>query len=264
MRIPLLQGREFSSRDGMGASGVAIINETMARRFWPGEIPLGRRLRQAGMCIGPWLQVIGVAADSKFRTLDQKPLPMLYMPLGQHYEPGTVLHVRAARPKSLIGALRHEVNALDQDLPVYAVGTFAEHLDSELFDQRVITTLVSGFAVLAMLLASVGLYGVVSYAVGQRTREIGVRMALGAEGRDVLKLVLGKALALTFAGIVIGAAASLVLARLISSQLYGVSASDPVSLLSAATMLTAVAIAASYIPARRVIRGNPVAALRHE
>jgi ABC-type antimicrobial peptide transport system permease subunit len=205
-----------------------------------------------------------VAGDSKFRGLEQKPLPMLYLPLGQHYEPEMVLHVRAAQPKSLIGALRREVNALDGDLPLYAVGTFAEHLDSELFEQRFMATLVSVFALLAMLLASVGLYGVISYAVGQRTHESGVRMALGAEARDVLKLVLGQGLALTFVGIAIGAPAALALARLISSRLYGVTPTDPVSVLSAATLLAAVALAAAYIPARRAARIDPMAALRHE
>ncbi|MBZ5499836.1 MAG: ABC transporter permease [Acidobacteriia bacterium] len=264
MQIPFLQGREFTSLDGVGAPGVAIINETMARSFWPGEIALGRRLRLAGMGIGPWLQIIGVAGDSKFRGLDQKPLPLLYLPIGQHYRPEMVLHVRASQPKSLIGTLRREVNALDANLPVYAAGTFAEHLDAELLDQRIIATLVSVFAAAAMFLASIGLYGVISQAVGQRTREIGVRMALGAESRDILKLVLGMGLTLTFAGIGIGAAAALALARLTASRLYGVSTTDPASILTAAMLLAVVASGASYIPARRVASSDPVAALRRE
>ncbi|MGD0309341.1 MAG: ABC transporter permease [Acidobacteriota bacterium] len=264
MQIPLRQGREFGSRDDVNAPGVAIINETMARRFWPGEIPLGRRLRLTGMGVGPWLQIVGMAGDSLFSSLDQKPLAMLYTPLYQRYEPEMVLHVRAAHPRNLIGALRREVRALDADVPVYAVGTFADHLDEELLDQRVMATMVSVFALLATILASVGLYGVISYAVGQRTREIGIRMALGAEARDVLKLILGQGLALTLAGVGIGAAAALVFARMASSRFYEVSATDPVSIWSAATVLAGVAIVASYIPARRVVRIDPMAALRHE
>jgi len=264
MGIPLRQGRDFSALDDVNAAGVAIINETMARRFWPGEIPLGRRLRLSGMGLGPWLQIVGVAGDSTFRSLNQKPLPMLYTPLYQRYEPEMVLHVRATHPKSLIGALRREVKALDADVPVYDVGTFAEHLDAELFDQRVMATMISVFAVLASILASVGLYGVISCAVGQRTREFGIRMALGAETRDVLKLILEQGLALTIAGIAIGCAAALAFARMIASRLYGVSATDPLSVLSAAALLAAVAIAASYIPARRAVRIDPMAALRHE
>ncbi len=264
MRIPFLRGREFTSRDVVGAPGVAIINETMARSLWPGENPLGRRVRLAGMGTGPWLQIIGMAGDSKFRGLDQKPLPLLYLPIGQHYRPEMVLHVRAAQPKSLVGALRREVNALDANLPVYDARTFGEHLNAELLEQRIIAALVSVFAVAAMLLASVGLYGVVSHAVGQRTREIGVRMALGAESRQILKLVLRMGLTLTFAGIGIGAAAALALARLTASRLYGVSATDPASILTAAMMLAVVATGASYIPARRMASSDPMAALRHE
>jgi putative ABC transport system permease protein len=264
MQIPVLEGREFSALDGLGSPGVAIINETMARRLLPGENPMGRRLRLAGMGLGPWLQIIGVTGDTKFRSLEQKPLPMLYLPLGQHYRPEMVLHVRATRPGSLIGALRREVQVLDKELPVYNVGTFAEHLDSELLDQRVIAILVSVFGLLAMLLASVGLYGAISYVAGQRTREIGIRMALGAEPRNVLELVVSQGLALALIGIGMGTAAALALTRLISSRLYGVSATDPVSFFSAATLVAAVALAAGYIPARRAARIDPMVALRHE
>ena len=213
---------------------------------------------------GPWRQIIAVSRDIKFRSLDQKPIPMMYLPFGQHYRPAMVLHVRTSQSKNLIEPLRREVQALDREVPVYDVGTFAEHLDEELIDQRLLATLAGFSALLAMLLASIGLYGVISHSVAQRTHEIGVRMALGAEAWDVLRMIVGQGLILTVAGLGIGGAAALALTRLVSSRLYGVSATDPVSFFAAALLIAIVAIAASYIPARLAARIDPAVSLRHE
>jgi predicted permease len=262
--IPLLRGRDFNAQDREGAPGVAVVNESFARRYFPNQDPIGQRLSLSG-AQGPWLEVVGLARDSKYVTLGEAPAPFLYQPLAQHHETGMVLLVRTSvAPSSLVPAVRREVQSIERNLPLTNARTMTELLNASLFPARVGAILLGAFGLLALLLASVGLYGVMSYSVSRRTREIGIRMALGARGGDVLRLVLGESLALVAAGMLLGLVAAFAATRLLSGFLYGVSPTDPAAFIGIVLLLALVALAASLIPARRAAHVDPMVAFRYE
>ena len=268
MSIPLVAGRAFGGADKEDSTKVVIVNETLARRFFPGEDPargaVGRRISfQSDE--GPWLEIVGVARDGKYWTIGEAPQLFVYSPLSQSYSQTATLVVRSegdARP--LAAAIRAEVARLDPSLPLFDVKTLDEHMGVSLFPARVAALLLGGFGLLALLLAAMGVYGVVSYSVAQRTREIGIRLALGARARDVLRLVAGRGMALVAAGLVAGLVVALVLTRFMEGVLYGVSATDSVTFTLVVFLLGFVALLACLVPARRATRVDPMVALRHE
>jgi predicted permease len=261
LRIPLVLGRLFTPRDDERSPKVAILNQTLAQLLWADDNPIGRRATFRGSS----LEVIGVVRDIKGRNLFEPPGPMLYLPLWQHYEAGTVLHVRAdLPPKQAIATLQREIGGLDKDLPVYSVKMLDEHVTATLTPQRLLAHLVSGFGVLALLLAAIGLYALLAYTVTERTGEIGIRMALGAQRRDVVNLFVTRGMKLAAAGIVLGFAAAFALTRLMTSVLFGVSPLDPLTLMTVLLLLTITALLACYIPARRAACADPKTALRVE
>jgi predicted permease len=261
MGIEIVRGRGFEPSDRAGARAVAVVNESFARRFWPGENPIGRRFSTGR---GGVREVVGVAQDGKYRSLGEDPQPHFYQPFAQRYEPDMVLVARAATDaRSALDALIREAHALDPELPIEA-STMEEHLGLAVLPQRIGSAVLTSFGAITALLAALGLYGVMSYVVSQRTREIGIRMALGARGRDVRLLVLRRALAVTLAGLALGLAGALAAARLLGAFLVNVSPSDPVTLLSVTAFFAAVAVLASWLPARRAAAVDPVRALRWE
>jgi macrolide transport system ATP-binding/permease protein len=262
MGIPLLLGRDFSPQDQEQAPRVAIINETMALRFWPNESPIGKRFTMGGRQL---VEVIGLARDAKGHTpFDPSPV-QLYLPLSQSYRAGMALHLRiTGKPEQLIAAVQRTVRELDKNLPVYEVRTLSRQLDNALTPQRLTSMLIGGFGLLAMALAAIGLYGVVSYFVVQRTREIGIRLALGAQVRDVMRLVVKQGMVLALIGVSMGLIAAFAVTRFMTSLLFGVSPTDLLTYVVAAVLLVAVALLACWIPARRATRVDPMMALRAE
>ncbi len=264
MSTPLVRGREFSEQDDDNTTAVAIINETFARRFWPDQDPIGKRFA-VGRPDAPKLEVIGVARDGKYAGLQEEPRPFFYRSMSQFYTGSTSLVVRAAGdPQQTLAAARREIQQLDAHLPIASAQTLDEHLSLPLLPTRLAASLLASFGVLALALAAIGIYGVMAYAVTQRTREIGIRMALGAQKADVLRLVIARGVWLTLAGIAIGLAGSLAVTRLMKSLLYGVSATDPLTFAAVALLLAAVALLACYLPARRATKVDPMIALRYE
>lgn len=264
MGIPLVAGREFSERDTPDAPRVVIINETFARRFWPGQSAIGKRFR-SGSASGTLLEIVGVAKDGKYFSLSEEPEMFFYTPLMQSYNSAATLVVRTtAEPQPLVNTIRREIQQLDAALPVFDVKTLTEHMRLSLFPMRVGAAVVGSFGLLALVLAAIGIYGVMAYAVSQRTREIGVRMALGARQGDVLTMVIRQALLLVVIGLGIGLAAAFGLTRFMSSVLVGVSATDPMTFVAITVLLVGVALVASYAPARRAAKVDPMMALRYE
>ncbi len=267
MGIPLIAGRTFTAQDKKDAPPVAIINETFARRFWPGQSAVGRRFRTGSE--GPLIEVIGVARDGKYFSLGEEPRPFVYRPLLQSYigdasNDGTLIVRTAGAPSVIISAVRREIEQLDASLPVFDVKTLTEHMRLSLFPLRVGAAIVGGFGLLALLLAAIGIYGLMAYAVAQRTHEIGIRMALGAQSRDVLKLVVMQGVMLVLIGATIGLAASLALTRLMSNLLFSVSATDSLTFIVTALLLVFVSLVACWIPARRAAKVDPMVALRYD
>jgi predicted permease len=261
MRIPFVHGRDFDERDQEGAPGVVIINETMARRYWPGGDALGRRLNLTK----DWLEIVGIAKDVKYRSLKEAPLPFLYLPLLQDYRSNMILVARTAvEPEQMSQSVRAEVAALDPEIPIFDFKTLEEHVGISLYLQRMAATLLSIFGLLALSLAAIGLYGVMAYSVSQRTRELGIRVSVGAERRDIFKLILGQGLAISVVGLLAGLVAALAVTRLTANLLYGVSATDPVTFLVIAVLLLSVTSLACYFPARRATKVDPMIALRFE
>jgi predicted permease len=261
MEIPLLRGRDFTHRDNEDGVQVAIVNESFAARYWKGEDPIGKRIDYGT----GWVTVVGVARDSRYRRLVEPPSPMLFRPVLQSYHPSSYIHVRTGSdPRALASAVQVVVRSLDPNLPVFNIQTLETHIGASSFQQRLAGSLLGVFGMLALTLAAVGLYGVISYAVGQRTREIGIRVALGAQDRDIVRLVVRLGLGLAMFGVAIGLAAAVALSRLLSGLLFGIPPTDPITYIAVAAMLTSVALLASYVPALRATRIDPMAALRHE
>ncbi|MGA9770513.1 MAG: ABC transporter permease [Blastocatellia bacterium] len=265
--IALLQGRDFSDQDKEGASYVAIISEKLAQKLWPGESAIGRRIAipDYSAPTRPSVEIIGVAKDTKYRSLMTEAPLLLYLPESQNYDGRATVVIRTITDAlSFVSAIRDEVTALDKNLPLFSVKTMSDQIASTLWQQRMAAGLIGIFGLLALVLAAVGLYGVMAHTVAQRTQEIGIRMALGATSTDVLKLVVKEGLALAIAGVIIGIAAAFACTRLMSNVIYGVSATDITTFTTASMLLAAVALAASYIPARRATKVDPMVALKYE
>ncbi|MGO8732338.1 MAG: ADOP family duplicated permease [Terriglobia bacterium] len=262
--IRLVAGRDFAEEDTAQAPRVAVINETMAQRLWPGENAFGKRFAtsQSG---GPYFQVVGVAKDMRVEALGEAPGLAMFVPFAQEYQAGMTLLVRTATdPMALLPAIRREVQSQDKNLPVFDVTTLREAVGTTLNQQKLYATLIGSFALVALVLAAIGIYGVISYSVARRTHEIGVRMALGAERSDVLRLVVGHGMVLTLVGMAIGLAGAFGATRVLSTLLFGVRSTDLVTFAGVSTLLAAVALLAICIPARRATKVDPMVALRYE
>lgn len=261
--IPL-RGREFGPQDRKGAPAVAIINETMARRYWPGQDPIGKQFT-------PWepqgspVEIIGVARDGKYRGLREEPKPYVYVPVAQMYFSTLSLAVRTeGDPEGIVPMLRNEIRALNPDLPIFGVQTLREQVGRAMFLERLSAILASSLGALGLVLAAVGVYGIMNYFVGQRRREIGLRMAMGAQRESIFKLVIGRALALTLVGLILGLPAALLLTGRMAGFLYQVSPRDPLTFVGISALLLGVAFAASYFPTRTATRTQPSVALRYD
>ncbi len=264
MGIRPIRGRDFTPQDTADRPGIVIVNETFAARHFAGEEAIGRRLSLRGQR-GPWLEIVGVVSDSKYITLGERATPFVYLPLGQNHETGMVLHVRTTGdPANLVNTVRSEIQSLDRNLPVPGVAPMTELLDTSLYAARMGAVLLGAFGLLALLLASVGLYGVMSFSVARRTREIGVRMALGAQTRDVLGLVLREGMTLVGVGVGLGVLGAVAATRILAGFLYDVSTLDVATFAAIPVALAVVALAACYIPARRATKVDPMVALRYE
>jgi len=262
-RIPLVAGRVFTAQDREGTEPVAVISESLARVSWPNEDPIGKRVRW-GAANGPQMTIVGVVRDVKLHQLTQVK-PQLYMPSAQApFQPYEIALRTKTQPLGLAAAVRYEVWGVDKDMPLANLRTMDQMLADSITRERFNLLLLAVFAGLALTLALVGIYGVMSYAVAQSTREIGIRLALGARPRDVLKLVIGQGLVLTLLGVVIGVAGAFGLTRLMTRLLYGVTATDPLTFAGVSVLLVAVALFASYLPARRATKVDPIVALRYE
>jgi macrolide transport system ATP-binding/permease protein len=262
--IALLEGRDFGKQDVVGAVPVAIINQTMANRFWPAADPSSMRFSMKGSA-GPYLQVVGVVKDSKYRTVGESPRLFIYLPSNQLYEGYMTLLVRTTSdPKGVLSAARAQVRSMDANLPLVEAKTLTEHVAGSLLPQRVGATLLGIFGLLGLTLAAGGIYGTVAYSVAQRSREIGIRVALGAQRRHVIRLIVGQALKLTLLGVGIGLVAAFALSRVMSNLLYGVTATDPITFMTVSLILIGVTLAASSVPALKAARINPLVALRSE
>jgi len=268
MGIALRQGRYFDNGDNKQALPVVIINETMARQFWPDEEALGKRFK-LGVANAPWVTIVGVVADVRQMGMDAPVKAEMYFPYRQiashfWYAPRDLVIRTTGDPMSLVGAVRQEIHTVDQDQPIANIITMEDMLTEETGSRRLGMILLSAYAGLALLLASLGIYGVLSYFVAQQTPEIGVRMALGARPGDILRLVLRKGMTMALLGIGTGLFGALALTRLMASLLFGVSATDPITFVAIALLLALVALLACYLPARRATRVDPMVALRYE
>ena len=263
MRIALVKGREFSDSDRKDTTPVAIANEAMAKHFWPGEDAIGKRFHFFGET--QLREVVGVVHDTVVNNIGEDPQPLVYLPMTQDYSPAATMQVRTVGPPGpVIAGVRQQVQALDNNLALTNFNTIGELLDQGLWPSRVGAGLLSLFGVLALILSVVGVYGVLSYSVSQQTREIGIRMAMGAQSNNVLKLIVKQGMRLAIAGLTLGLVVALVVMRLFSSLLYGVSAYDPLIFGGVLLILATAAVLACYFPARRAARVDPLVALRYE
>lgn len=261
MGLRVVKGREITDADREGAPRVAVINETMAKQYWTGEDPLGKQFRFFGDPAP--LQVIGIVEDSKYNFLGEDSTPYLYTALEQTYAPAATVHVRASGdPSTIMNTVRRELQQLEPAMPLLNVTTLRDVFDQALWAPRMGASLLGIFALLALMLASIGLYGVMAYTVTQRTRELGIRLALGARQQDVRNMVVRQGVMLAIGGVVIGLGIAFALARLVTNLLFGVSATDPLTFTVIPLVLLVVALLATYIPAWRASRVDPVVALR--
>jgi len=268
MGIRLQKGREFTERDNAAAPDAVIVNEELARRSWPGEDPIGKRL-QIATELTRWREVVGVVGNARLSGLEARVDPAIYVPFPQNSWPNALRNSfivlrTTTDPQSLIPAIRRELRSVDPTFPITQVRTMDETINDSLSQRRFNTVLLTLFAFLAVALAAVGIYGVMSYTVSQRTREMGIRIALGARQSDITKLVTSSGARLAALGIALGVVAAAILSRLISSLLFGITATDPVTFVFTAVLLGAVTLLASYIPSRRAASADPIAALRYD
>jgi predicted permease len=263
---PLLRGRFPSIEDGPDAPPVAIINDAMARRSWPGQDPVGRRFKFGTHdAVGAWYTVVGVVGNMRRQGLEREALPQMFVPLAQNPASRNVnLFIRTSSddPLAMAGALRAATGRAEKSAAISRVAPLEQQLGTYLTQRRFQTSLLAGFSVVALLMAAVGIYGLIQYSIATRTQEIGLRMALGAEARDIFRMMIGEGLTLSLTGVALGLAGAWALGRAGSSLLFGVTANDPLTLVTVSLLLTAVAIAACYFPARRAMRVDPIVALR--
>jgi putative ABC transport system permease protein len=261
MNIPLLDGRDFDARDVKGAPDVVIINQEAVRRYWPDENPIGQRLTVEQRA----RTIIGVVGNVKQSGLDIETRPEMFWPYYQLPVPfGTFVVRTTGDPVGLISSVRSAMHGVDRDLPLYGMKTVDDVIAESVAPQRLNMLLLGIFAGLALVLAAVGLYGVISYSVSQRTREIGIRMALGASQKSVLRLVVSQGISLALIGVAIGVTASLFLTKLMATLLFGVSVTDPITFVAISLLLIGVTTVASIVPARRAMKVDPMVALRYE
>ena len=282
MGIPILKGRDFDERDRppkkgsqvavrgeaqpSASTGVTIIDERLAREYWPNDDPIGKRIRFGPPEDNePWHTIVGVVGEVRHERLDAATRKSVYLPHAQVPIGGSRLIIRTeGRPESLVSAVRTQVRELDSDLPVTRVMPMTEVVARSVWKERLYTSLFGVFAAVALILATVGIYGVMSYVVTQRTREIGLRMALGAQPSDVMKMVVGHGVLVAVIGIGAGVVAAIGLTRLMSSLLFNITATDPITFVAVSVVLAGVALAASFVPARRAAKVDPMIALRYE
>jgi putative ABC transport system permease protein len=267
--IPLARGRDFGTADTDESPLVAIVSETMAARFFPGQDVIGKRFAdgfsRTGNRQGDWIEIVGVARDSKYASLNEPPAPVIYLPIAQRHETGVVLYVRATGDLSAIAAqMRREIQGIEPNLPVTDTQTMAETIATSLYAPRMGALLLSVFGGLALVLAALGIYGVLAFSIARRTREIGIRVALGATRRSVVGLVLREGLSLVAIGLGLGLAAGAFLAKTLDAFLFGIAPNDLVTFAAVPAVLLAVAWVACYVPARRAVRIDPLTALRME
>jgi putative ABC transport system permease protein len=267
MKIAFQQGRDFTPQDDLDTAPVVIVNESLARQLFPGENPVGKRIRP-GISVDDkpsrMREIIGVVADVKFKDLTSEWMPTTYVPQSQIPIGRLTVIVRAGDPSALARPLAETVRSIDPDLPAYNVKTVEEYLDGTIAIPRFNTMLLGIFAGLALVLTAIGLYGVISYSVAQRTHEIGIRIALGAQPSEMMRLVIGQGLRLAFVGVGLGLIAAFAFTHFLSSLLFGVTATDPVSFATVVVTLLGVVLLACYVPARRAMRVDPMVALRYE
>ena len=265
MGIPLLRGRNFAEQDANGSVQLTVVNEILAKTVFPGQDPIGKYILDFGPEKSK-LQIIGVIGNVRHEGLEMDPNPEVYLPFGQGHWPSVFMVVRckASDPLALTAAVQNAVWSVNKDVPLSNLRTMQDVIAGSVARRRFTMLLLAIFAGLAMLLAAIGLYGVMSYTVSQRTHEIGIRMALGAQKADVLKLVVRQGMSLVTLGVVLGMVASLAVTRLMSDLLFGVSATDPAVFGGIAALLASVALAANYVPARRAAKVDPMVALRCE
>jgi putative ABC transport system permease protein len=262
---PLRRGRFFSIGDGPDAPPVAIVNEAMARRSWPGHDPVGRRFKSGPRDSDePWYTVVGMVADMRLQGQEREPVPQIFVSLAQTPPQSADLVIRTSSdtPLAMAGALRAAVRRVEKQAPIYGVAPLEEQLGSYLAQRRFQTWLLTGFSLVALLMAAVGIYGLIQYSIATRTQEIGLRMAVGAQDADIFRMIVGEGLTLSLTGLALGLVGASWLGRAGSSLLFGVTASDPLTFTTVSLLLTAVALAACYFPARRAMRVDPIVALR--
>jgi putative ABC transport system permease protein len=265
MRIPLIRGRLLTDGDRADSPPVMVLGESTAQQLWRGEDPIGHRVSIGDPKTGPWRTVVGIVGDVRHFSLDEAPTLQMYTPQSQITDSFLVLTVRTPmEPQALMPSLRGVLRDLDPTVPVYEVATLRELIDRTVAQRRFVMQLLGGFAGLALLLATVGLYGVVSYMVAQRTREVGLRVALGAAPGHILRLILGSGFKTVAIGLIVGLVATLIVVRFLETLLFGVEPHDPATLASAAGILTLVALLAHLIPACRALRIDPAIALRQD
>jgi putative ABC transport system permease protein len=262
---PLLRGRFFTIGDGPEAPRVAIVNEAMARRAWPDRDPVGRRFKLGSRDSDrPWYTVVGVVGDMRRQALEREPILQIFEPLAQNPPRSVDLFIRTSSddPLAMAGALRAAARRVDKHAPIFGVTPLEDQLGSYLTQRRFQTSLLIGFAVVALLMAAVGIYGLIQYSVATRTQEIGLRMAIGAQAGDIFRMMIGEGLTLSLIGLALGLVGAWWLGQTVSSLLFGVTATDPLTFTTVSLLLTAVATAACYFPARRAMRVDPIVALR--
>jgi predicted permease len=266
MEIPLLRGRFFNDQDIAANPRVIIVDDNMARELWPNQDAIGKRIRYGGLAsTTPWRTGVGVVGRVKQYALDSDSRIAFYIPHTQNPSRALTVVLRSgADPAALTGSVKKEIRELDADLPMYYVRTMAQRVDESLARRRFSMLLLGVFAGVALALAAIGIYGVMSYLVNQGTREIGIRMALGATARNVQSLVVRQGMSLALAGVAIGLAGAFALTRFLQSLLFGINATDPFTFVGIALLLAAIALVASYIPARRAARVDPMISLRDE
>jgi len=260
----VVRGRAFQQTDRAKTEQVAIVDETLARAYWPGEEPLGQHISFGGN--SPWMTIVGIVKHARASALEGDTTEgFFYLPMAQVPQPSVAIAARTSgNPANLASALASAVRAVDSSQPIYDIKTMEERVGDSLIGRRFLVVLLSVFAGLALLLAAVGLYGVISYSVKLRTRELGVRMTLGARREDVLRLILFNGMKLAGRGLVLGLVATFIFGRALSSLLYEVSLFNPLTLISTALLLSGAVLLASYLPARRAAKVDPMVALRYE